>query len=193
MPFKGTCPVEERIALFREYDTGIFTVAELCARFGVSRQTFYDWHGRRASGVERWWEDRTHATASCPHRTPDGIAAALIAMRQRFPHFGPKKIRARLVYERPDVAWPAVKRAALDIRANLKKLGLTSFLKTTGGKGLHVVLPFARGHFHHSLNARPRGLRFCGHNGDLLAGERIQQRALARIRPADDGNKSRSH
>jgi transposase InsO family protein len=107
MPFKGTCPVEERIALFREYDTGIFTVAELCARFGVSRQTFYDWHGRRASGVERWWEDRSHATASCPHRTPDGIAAALIAMRQRFPHFGPKKIRSRLVYERPDVAWPA--------------------------------------------------------------------------------------
>jgi bifunctional non-homologous end joining protein LigD len=45
----------------------------------------------------------------------------------------------------PDVAWPAVKRAALDIRANLKKLELTSFLKTTGGKGLHIVLPFARG------------------------------------------------
>ncbi len=45
----------------------------------------------------------------------------------------------------PDVEWDAVRRAALQVRANLKNLGLASFLKTTGGKGLHIVLPFARG------------------------------------------------
>jgi hypothetical protein len=25
MPFKETCPVEERIGLFRDYETGVFT------------------------------------------------------------------------------------------------------------------------------------------------------------------------
>ena len=36
----------------------------------------------------------------------------------------------------PDVHWSEVKKAALEIRANLKKVKLESFLKTTGGKGL---------------------------------------------------------
>ena len=34
MPFEETCPVEERIALLRDYETGVFTVSELCRRFG---------------------------------------------------------------------------------------------------------------------------------------------------------------
>jgi bifunctional non-homologous end joining protein LigD len=45
----------------------------------------------------------------------------------------------------PDVSWDEVRRATLEVRANLKKFGLVSFLKTTGGKGLHVLVPFARG------------------------------------------------
>ncbi len=44
----------------------------------------------------------------------------------------------------PGVDWADVARAALDVRERLDSLGLRSFLKTTGGKGLHVVAPITR-------------------------------------------------
>jgi bifunctional non-homologous end joining protein LigD len=40
-----------------------------------------------------------------------------------------------------DVPWSAVIEGARDVRAKLEELGLASFVKTSGGKGLHVVLP----------------------------------------------------
>jgi len=41
------------------------------------------------------------------------------------------------------LAWQRVTEAALDTRDMLAGLGLQSFVKTTGGKGLHVVVPVA--------------------------------------------------
>ncbi len=58
----------------------------------------------------------------------------------------------------PDVAFAAVKRAALDLRARLKHRKLESFLKTTGGKGLHVVVPFQKGPSWDEVKAWSRAL-----------------------------------
>jgi bifunctional non-homologous end joining protein LigD len=44
----------------------------------------------------------------------------------------------------PGVAWDAVVDSALHVREVLQELGLESFIKTTGGKGLHVVVPIDR-------------------------------------------------
>jgi bifunctional non-homologous end joining protein LigD len=55
----------------------------------------------------------------------------------------------RLIFDfdpAPDVPFTWVVEAALAMRQRLDKLGLESFLKTTGGKGLHVVAPFKREH-----------------------------------------------
>jgi bifunctional non-homologous end joining protein LigD len=48
----------------------------------------------------------------------------------------------------PDAAitWERLTESAGDVRKRFKKLGLESFLKSTGGKGLHVVVPFMAEH-----------------------------------------------
>ena len=55
----------------------------------------------------------------------------------------------RIVFDLdPDeaVSWATLCESALEVKERLAKLGLTSFVKTTGGKGLHVVAPI-RPHF----------------------------------------------
>lgn len=54
----------------------------------------------------------------------------------------------RMVFDLdPDegVGWKQVVAAARDVRARLRETGLESFVRLTGGKGLHVLAPFNRG------------------------------------------------
>jgi len=79
----------------------------ICSAHGITRQLGYKWVERFQSGGMANLVDRTRAPLHRPHTTPPEIVDAIVALRMRFNHFGPRKLRTVLAAQRPDVQWPA--------------------------------------------------------------------------------------
>jgi transposase InsO family protein len=107
MPWKETCPVKERVVFVDAYESGEWSMAELCRQFGVSRKTGYKWLWRFEGGGVEALADASRARHRHPNAMASGIEAALLAARQAHPRWGPRKVKARLEARQPGVAWPA--------------------------------------------------------------------------------------
>lgn len=109
MPWKVGNTVDARRAfisdwLERKHD---LPFAAICAAHGITRQLGYKWVERFEDGGMANLVDRSRAPLHRPHATPAEIVDAIVALRMRFQHFGPRKLRTVLEAQRPDVRWPA--------------------------------------------------------------------------------------
>ena len=71
-------------------------VSELCRRFAISRKTGNKWLARYRQGGAAALQDRCRRPRCCPHATPPAPVAAILALREEQPTWGPRKLRARL-------------------------------------------------------------------------------------------------
>jgi len=107
MPWEVTDPMQERERFIEDVRSGLFTITELAARYGVSRKTLYKWMQRHHEAGRRGLEELSRAPHTCPHKTPEELEARIVAYRKRFPLMGPKKIIARLSELDPKLPWPS--------------------------------------------------------------------------------------
>jgi transposase InsO family protein len=112
--------MEERWELVCAWRARVFSMSELCAHFGVSRKTGYKWVERYEEGGVAGLSDRCRAPYSCPHRTSDEVAEAIVGVRRQHPRWGPKKILDVLARSRGELQLPAVSTAG----AVLQRAGL---------------------------------------------------------------------
>jgi putative transposase len=120
MPWKETCPMDERVQLINSYLKDKPTITELSQTYNVSRKTIHKWIDRYQAQGWGGLEELPRAPLHHPNATPPGMVNTLIETRLKHPHWGPKKIIARLEKQHPDQSWPAPSTAG-DI---LKKEGL---------------------------------------------------------------------
>jgi len=123
---------------------------------GVDGQLFYQRHAgnEKLSGIRKL--DPSLAIGHAPMIEVAGKQGLLCAAQWNVIEFHTTNAGSAS-YEHPDrmvfdldpgedVNWAQVQEAALLVNSFLTQLGLPSFLKTSGGKGLHIVVPVKRLH-----------------------------------------------
>lgn len=121
MPFLTTDPAMERARLAAAHLDGLYAVAELAERFGVSRPTAYKWIERYREGGAAALLDRSRRPANSPGQTPAAVERLLLEARQAHPTWGPRKLLPYLTRRHPGLRLPAPSTAG----AILERHGLT--------------------------------------------------------------------
>lgn len=80
---------------------------EHCDRWGVSRQTGYDWLDKVQRGGFDGLETKSSAPHTCPHETSDEIVELVITARRLHPTWGPRKLRPWLLTRHAKAELPA--------------------------------------------------------------------------------------
>ena len=112
MPWLETAPMDERLRFVADDGRGLYTRAELCARYRISRKTGYKWLERYKESGRSGLADRSHAPHHCPHRISAEMAILLCAARRTHPDWGPGKLLDWLAARHLEIdAWPAVSTA----------------------------------------------------------------------------------
>ena len=116
---------------------------------GYGAQCFYQKHV--GVGVPRAVPRVAIKEGEDPYATIDGVESLLGLVQigvlelhvwgSRAEHLDKPDVLVLDLDPAPDVPWSEVVNAACDIKERLETLGLNAFVKLTGGKGLHVVVP----------------------------------------------------
>ena len=108
MPWQETSPVQQRERFIADHRRGLYSMAELCARYGISRKSGYKWLARFEEGGRAALQDRSRAPHHCPHRIPADMAQLICAARRAHPSWGPEKLLDWLAPRHPGSTWPAI-------------------------------------------------------------------------------------
>lgn len=112
MPWLETDAMKERSLFVLDFDSGLFSMSELCERHGISRPTGYKWWARYRSEGLQALQDRSRRAQSCPHRTDAQVEKALVALRRVHPGWGPVTLLQRLKMLDAHLRLPAPSTAA---------------------------------------------------------------------------------
>ena len=92
MPWSQTTPMDQKTQFIADYLREIFSFTELCARYGVSRETGYKFVERYLERGPVGLQERSRRPHTSPNQTAAHIVEAILEVRRRHPRWGAKKL-----------------------------------------------------------------------------------------------------
>jgi transposase InsO family protein len=120
MPWRKSSVMEEKLRFVFEYQQRERSMTELCARYGIARETGYVWLRRYRAGSWEGLVEQSRATRRHGNQTPEKIEELVLDLREAHMSWGPRKLKRVLEREEPGRKWPA----ASTIGELLKREGL---------------------------------------------------------------------
>lgn len=111
MPWFESSPMQQRIDFLARVHEGKHSFTELCTAFKISRKTGYKWVARFRGGGHPALADASRARKFQSTSTPEPVVRLLLALKEEFPRFGPKKLVVVLGNRHPTLAVPAASTA----------------------------------------------------------------------------------
>lgn len=96
MPWKSCSIMESRQEFVRLAERGGVSIAELCRRFGISRQTGHAYLRRHRDEGAAGLRDRSRRPHGSPRQAGAAIEAEVVKLRQAHPAWGGRKLARRL-------------------------------------------------------------------------------------------------
>lgn len=125
MPWKVISQMDLKIKLVNDWSEGRSSITDLSHKYRVSRPTVYKWLERyNHYGIEGL-KEKSRVPNDCPHRTSKEIRELIIEEKLKNRKNGPRKVRALLKRDNPELQLPAIS----TISYWLKKEGLVQSRK----------------------------------------------------------------
>ena len=95
MPWSTVSTMTQRLLFIRDYELGVFSFTELCARYSISRETGYATLARYRHEGRAGLAEHSRRPRSSPRQTPAALIDQLVEVRRQHPDWGPKKLLFR--------------------------------------------------------------------------------------------------
>jgi putative transposase len=107
MPWTETSEMDSRLIFIAACLRGEASMSAICAEHGVSRRIGYKWLDRYRQAGAAGLVDLSSVRHTLAHAIDPTMAAAILALRDERPTWGPEKLLARLRMDHSETAWPA--------------------------------------------------------------------------------------
>lgn len=107
MPWRTPDLVTIREEFVEQAMSGRHPVGALCNAYGISEKTGHKWLNRFKEEGRPGLSDRSRAPHDTPHKISLDVRREILALREKHPTWGPKKLRVVLRRRVPEKHWPA--------------------------------------------------------------------------------------